>query len=70
MKTETSSEKYETFSIYIQLLQETGYQQQEEQCKSGAMQNTGCLTKEDYTSDQETNLRIHPSKTKKCQIYF
>ena len=38
MKTEPLSEQYETFSIQIQLLQETGYQQQEEWCKSGTMQ--------------------------------
>ena len=38
MKTEPSFEQYETFSIQIQPLQETGYQQQEERCKSGAMQ--------------------------------
>ena len=72
MKTEPSSEPYETFSIQIQLLHETGYQLQEERCKSGTMQNTlqpdyRMLGKGSFHVRPKKNIRIHPTKTRNKQ---
>ena len=67
MVIETSPEQNETFSSWIEVLQETGYQLQEEMCKSGTFKYVAtiarvCLVKVNSKPDQKKNIRIHPTK--------